>query len=367
MVAKWTLALVMTAATVLTGSAQQRDAGNLGLAFPVPVWPSNGVVSPEMKGQYVFVDLAKNEYIVAYPENLGSPNMEKDGPGLLQVNRYKLQRDVEPKITVTVNPSAGGKFKYTYTVNNAPNAKQSIGQFALALPDAAGTSTAKPGTGWFGIVQKNRKLPVANPAFTPSGAAAVFSVDKIAEQVMPGSKKGGFEIESDMKPGFQVGFFRQTESTDAFVQASGNIPTVVVKNATPPPPPAGSAPPAGGGGGGFGGGGVPAGATTAWQPIKDAIDKLTSIEYNSKPTLVLAPKFDKSATDKAIATDFMQGIQTLSRMGGVSGDSAFVKAALADLDAYVKAGGTGQFKPSAQPSGETETEIFNAMKVSLHF
>src|SRR5438034_6580794 len=93
---KWTLALILLTAMTITVVAQQRDPAGLSLDFPVPAWPANGVLSPEMKNQYVFVDLANNEYVVAYPENLGSPNYEKDGPKERRVNRYKLQRAVEP-------------------------------------------------------------------------------------------------------------------------------------------------------------------------------------------------------------------------------------------------------------------------------
>src|SRR6187549_1695977 len=118
---KWTLVLLMVALTATGGAAQQRDSANLSLDFPVPAWPANGVVPPELKSHYVFVDLAKNEYVVAYPENLGSPNFEKDGPANRNINRYKLQRDVEPKVAVAVTPSSGGKYKYAYTVSNAPS------------------------------------------------------------------------------------------------------------------------------------------------------------------------------------------------------------------------------------------------------
>src|SRR5206468_7366068 len=113
---------------------------------------------------------------------------------------------------------------------------------------------------------------------------------RVEGQIQPGEAKSGFELESDLKPGFTIGLFRQAESTDSVVQQSGNIPQIVVKNATPPPPP-GGAPPAGGGGGGFGGNQTPAAATAAWQPIKDAVDKLMQFEYNSKPVLLLGPKF----------------------------------------------------------------------------
>lgn len=362
---KWTLALVLIAATAIVGGAQQGGSSvKLSLDFPVPMWPANGVIPPELKSHYVFVDLAKNEYVVAYPENLGAPTFEKDGPAQRQVVRYKLQRDVDPKVAVVVTPSTAGKYKYAYVVSDGASAKGSIDQWAIVMPAGADGALKRP-AGWFGVIQNGRKFAVADPDWIKGGSAATFAVDKQEERILPGAKKGGFELESDLKPGYTVGFFRQAESTDALLQTSGNIPFVVIHNATPPPPVAGAAPPAGGGGG-FGGAQTPAGATTAWQPIKDDIDKLTQFEYNSKAVLTLAPKYDKTATDKTIAADFMAGITVLSKTGTLSPDSPFVKGTLSDLDAYNKAGGSGPLKLSAQPKGDAETEVFNAMKVSLH-
>jgi len=354
----------MIATMAIAQAPQQRDSVKLSADFPVPAWPADGIIPPELKSHYVFIDVAKNEYVVAYPQNLGAPNFEKDGPGERQVNRYKLQRDVDPAVAVAVSPSNGGRFKYAYTVLNGPKAKQSIDQWALVLPDTAAGTVTKPPSGWFGIVQKGRKLSVANSDWIRNGTAVVFSFEKPAEQIQPGSIKTGFELDSDLKPGFSIGFFRQAESVEAVVQTSGNIPRVVVQNATPPAPPAGSAPPEGQRG--FGGAQIPAGATTAWQPIKDEIDKLLQFEYNSKPMLILAPKFDKASADKTVAADFLQGITLSTRIGLLSADSQFVKAALNDLDGYIKAGGSGQLQLTAQPKGDAETQIFNAMKLSLH-
>src|SRR5215471_15600090 len=255
---RWTLALIMIAIAIVS-FAQQRDAAKLNPDFPVPTWPADGVIPADLKSHYVFVDATKNEYVVAYPDNLGSPNFEKDGPKERQVSRFKLQRDVEPAVNVAVTTATNGKFKYSYTVLDAPKAKQSIDQWAVAAPETAAASSVKQPAGWFGVVQKGRKFSVPNPDWIKTGTAVVFSFEKPSEQIQPGSLKSGFEIESDLKPGFTLGFFRQAEGVDAAVQTSGNIPRTVIQNATPPPPPAGSAPPEGQrGGGGAGGAQIPA-------------------------------------------------------------------------------------------------------------
>jgi len=361
---KGALILTIVATAIIAGAAQRRESVGLSADFPVPAWPTNGVIPMELKGHYVFVDPPKNEYVVAYPDNLGSPNFEKEGPAELQIHRYPLQRDVDPKVSVAVTPSTGGKNKYAYTIFNSPSAKQSLDQWILVLPDAADMSGIKRPAGWFGVIQKGRKFTVAKPDWIKSGTAAVFSFEKQQDQILPGSIKGGFELESDLKPGFTVGFFRQAESVDAAVQTSGNIPVRVVKNATPPPPPEGAG--GRGGGGGFGGAAMPPGATVAWQPIKEDVEKLLRWEYNSRTVLVLAPKFDRTATDKTIAEDFVQGITALGQTAALPSGSQFAKSTIDDLDAYIKAGGSGPLKLSVQPKTEGEVELFNAMKISLH-
>src|SRR3954467_9905914 len=129
------------------GFAQQQ--ATVGLPdFPVPAWPANGVVPAEMKDKYVFVDLAKNEYVVAFPENLGSVTFDKDGPGSMKISRFELLRNVQPAVNTTVSPMNGGKLRYTYEIANAAGAKQTIDQWSLIIPEAASSSAIKFPDGW---------------------------------------------------------------------------------------------------------------------------------------------------------------------------------------------------------------------------
>ncbi len=142
---------------------------------------------------------------------------------------------------------------------------------------------------------------------------------------------------------------------------------LIVQNATPPPPPAGSAPPAGGGGGGFGGAQTPAGATAAWEPIKEEVDKLLQFEYDSKTALDPGSEVRQERDRQDDCGRLHAGNHCIEPFNGVlAADSPFVKSTLSDLDTYVKAGGSGQLKLSTQPKGDAETEVFNAMKISLH-
>ena len=89
-------------------------------------------------------------------------------------------------------------------------------------------------------------------------------------------------------------------------------------------------------------------------------------EYNSKTLPVIGPKFDKTADDKTIASDFITGIETLTKTGGLNSSSAFVKAALDTLKGVQTNGNGSSAKVGAAPNTPAETDIFNAMKTSLH-
>src|SRR5262245_43344067 len=89
--------------------AQQLDV--IGLTdFPVPNWPANGVVDASLKDRYVFVDLPKNEYVVAYPENLGTDAFANN-PGKMKIARYELVRNVAPLVSVGITSVNHDRYK----------------------------------------------------------------------------------------------------------------------------------------------------------------------------------------------------------------------------------------------------------------
>src|SRR5215467_8343480 len=166
--------LIAIAAAVGVTYAQQQDP--VGLTdFPVPAWPKDGNVPADLKDKYVFIDLEKNEYVVAYPENLpaietpaAKAAYEKDGPGALRIGRYELLRNVDPTVLLTVTSTAG-KYKYAYSVADSPKAKQAIGQWCIIIPEQAAGSDIKQPAGWFGVLQSDRVFKVKNPNWIKNG------------------------------------------------------------------------------------------------------------------------------------------------------------------------------------------------------
>jgi hypothetical protein len=288
--------------------------------FPVPAWPEEGAPTP--KDKYVFVDLAKNEYVVAYPGNLGTPAFEKEGPAPLKTARYELLRNVDPVVQVEVTRPSSTKYRYAYNVMNGPAAKQSIDQWLLVVPLQAGNDSIKHPAGWFGVIQRGRTFKLKNPEWIRNGAAAVWSFEKDVEVIPPGATKKGFELESELKPGFTIGYFRKAASVAAVVATSGNVP----------------------------------------KAVKDQLDPLLSVEYNSRTVLTIGPKFDRAVDDRTVALDFIEAIGFLSRSGELDSNSEFVKNTLSELKGIPPGASGSAVKLTSQARTPVETEILNALK-----
>ena len=145
--------------------------------------------------------------------------------------------------------------------------------------------------------------------------------------IQPGDKKAGFELDSELRPGFTLGYFRKAESVDVTVAASG---------AGYPP------------------------------KVKEQVDQLLAVEYNSRTVSVIGPKFDKNTDDKTVAADFIAGIDALSKTGALNATSEFVKAAVDALKGVQSSGNGSGAKIAAAPAAGAETDIFNALKIGLN-
>src|SRR5215207_5295835 len=98
----------------------------------VPIWPSNGIVPKEVSNQYVFYDPRTEEYVVAYPENLGTPDFERNS-GRLLISRFPTTKGAKPFIQFSIVRDQE-KYRYTYRLANAEGAKRSITSWYLATP-----------------------------------------------------------------------------------------------------------------------------------------------------------------------------------------------------------------------------------------
>lgn len=83
-------------------------------------------------------------------------------------------------------------------------------------------------------------------------------------------------------------------------------------------------------------------------------------------SITLGPRYGPDAPDAGIASDYLVGIQELVRIHRLETDSPFVKEVIANLDA-IASGSSAQIPITQKPHSELETEILNALQLSLHF
>ena len=338
-----TYTVILVSFVLLGGMALAQQTDLIALTdFPVPAWPEDGDVGPDTE-DYVFVDLANNEFIVAYPASLEEEEgdeeeeaaeaeeeaadteeeEEDEGPPPMRITHYDLLRDVQPALTTTVTDAGSGRYRYAYSVANGPGASQSIDQWALVLPEEGRNSTIQHPAGWFGVIQPDRSFRLKDSTWMPNGAGAIWSFELTENVIEPGTVGTGFELESGLRPGFTVGYFREAESTGAKVATSGYVPDVV----------------------------------------KEQMDRILALEYNSRTILMIGPKFDGDADAKAIAEDYIQGIFTLARMGILDLGSDFVRTILNELTGVEP--GSNRARLTATANSRVEIEVLSALKVSL--
>jgi hypothetical protein len=126
------MALLFLVATAFFGQQPQPQPlpqnGGLvtrgGLSL-VPLYPPDGVLSPQYKDQFVFMDATNmNTVVVAIPNPTS---------GKRTVQKIPLAADVRPTVSVKVAVNPTGGYVYTYTVSNDPSAKQAIARWFVPV------------------------------------------------------------------------------------------------------------------------------------------------------------------------------------------------------------------------------------------
>lgn len=335
-----TLVFVILLMASISFAQQKEDPGLTD--FPLPAWPANGVIPPDLRDRYVFIDLLRGEYVLAFPDNLGTPAFKKD-PGQLETRRFQLQRNVEPAVSVAITTSAPSKYKYEYTITNGSASKNWIDQWNIVLPEQGGSATIAQPTNWLSFMQTGRAFTVKNPNWIRTGSSVFWFNGKASGSVvvgeaqpegaiLPGTSKGGFVLETELRPGFTVAYFRRS------VGIGGPDPGYPLE-------------------------------------VRKQVEPLLRLEYNSRTVLTIGPKFDKNSHSFMIVSDFVEGISVLTRTGALDANSQFVKTTLNELNQYIAAVRaenreldkvTGPpITLTAQPRTPVESEVLRALKVSL--
>ena len=265
---------------------------------PVPIWSADGIISPEYQDKYVFWDVESGEAVLAYPANLGTPGYETS-PGDRVIRRFALSRNVEPELSVRVEAINPLKYRYHYTVKNGSDSRNPIKRWNIVLPRAALGDVARipeRPEGWVSLTSKAREYAMADAEaeWVHSGATASFSNMDDETRVSAGRKIAGFMLESQLKPGYTLAYFRSSNSPDR-----------------------------------------PNGDTLPLE-VQKQLGLLMHIEFNSKSLSTLGPKFASDTHEYTIVRDFRSAVTHFIRSGMLDADSPFVTDLMRSFNGYIQ-------------------------------
>ena len=311
--------LIVLASVALFGQATPQAA-----LSPFPIWPSDGNIPDNLKDYYVFLGPKVGQVTVSYPASLYDPSLTGRKTFVLD-----LHNQVEPIFSIQIS-AGNGIYNYDYVLRNGKSAKQVIKTWSLPGP-ANDPAFQVKGPGW----TANKALTVkARQLALPNASQAAVN-DLQPEVIVSFFSNPGYEITPNNEHTFHISSSYLPGFTTASV-ASGAV--FVLPEELP-------------------------------TPVGDQVGVLTRLGWDSKQTLVLGPKFTANWSKQAIAADFHYGISRLTRNGNLSGDSPFVKQALATLAMAIQSGNTSaladQFRSLPKPSPGLENEIAAAMQLSL--
>jgi hypothetical protein len=310
--------------TVLASVALFVQATPQAALSPFPVWPADGNVPDNLRDHYLFLGPKVGQVTISYPASLDDPRLTGRKTFVLD-----LHNQVEPIFSVQIS-AGNGIYNYDYVLRNGKSAKQVIKTWFFPGP-ANDPAFQVQGPGWTG----SKALTVKPRQLTLPNAAQAAVNDLQPEVIVTFFSNPGYEITPNNEQAFHIsssylpGFTTASVSSGVAFALPGELPT----------------------------------------PVGDQVGVLTRLGWDSKQTLALGPKFTANWSKQAIAADFHYGISSLTRSGNLSGDSPFVKQALATLAMAIQSGNTSalanQFSSLPKPSPGLENEIAAAMQLSL--
>jgi hypothetical protein len=303
---------------VCEAALAQRDYGPEFRALPS--WPSNGIISPKLQSNYVFLDREAGQMVLSYPENLGRSDF-KNNPGLQKVEYFDLNNQVNTSFSVDIK-KVGQQFTYHYSVSNAQKAKRAVDSFSIVVPKYGNDDSITAPANWKAAGTTSKIHAVQLAIGQSSGAFLTwYSLDWNASVIKPGSELQGFQVTAALKPGFTLAYVRGG-GFDPNLRES--MPREVLEQSVP----------------------------------------ILQVEHNSQNVVTLAPRFDADTPITQIASNFHQGINHMIDHGQLDGDSPAIIEALQLLGAY--SGEADHFDFEMKPNPGLEAAVLNAMKLSMN-
>jgi hypothetical protein len=268
------------------------------------------------------LDAAGKQMVLAYPENLGQPDFEQN-PGVLKVERFNLNNQVEAAFSVSVQRDSRPKSKqfiYGYRVSNSSKAKQPISRFDVIAPQFGGNDSMIAPANWKAASAPSTVYAVRASIGQASGIFMSWYALAAGKSITPGSELPGFGVSSALKPGLVIAYVRGGDNP----ALSSEMPEAVLMQTVP----------------------------------------VMQFESNSQNVFTIGPKFNVTTRVEVIAKDFEAGIKRLIETKQLDPESQALQEAQRMLTALTApAGATVPLRFPTKPG--LEAELIAAMRLSL--
>jgi hypothetical protein len=304
---------VLAALTICAGCLAQ---GVATLSWSAaPLWPLNGDVSRFKSDQYVFLNVAASEYVVALRSPDGAVERTLHAP---------IHNRVAPEVATTVSLDSDGRFHYLYTLSNRASAAMPLQRWALAVEEVGHQLTLSHPV-WKGG-QTDAKLP----GISRDQHEVYQWVSPADGALASGQAISGFEVVSDLAPGYILGAF----------DGKVNTPELTPEDWASLPVPA-----------------------------AEQLKRALGTAWDSRTLQVIGPRFAPGAELDVVEANFLFGVRDLKRVNRITNDSivenqleSTLSEALYHPEAPVTASGLDSLKPVA---GSGEAELLTALKLTM--
>lgn len=244
---------------------------------PIPLWPADGVLSPEKANESLFYSPETEQLVVITDEARASG----------EAIRFDLRSKAVAEVAASVTQS-GEAFVYSYQIANSPKSVGRLQAWSLLLPaDSQMRASARPP---WSVVRESTPRQDRFAAQNVSLDFIHFST--LAEtSLAPGAGASGFSVVSRYRPGYASAFSKSLAENPLSESNLGALPP----------------------------------------DLRDKIRSLIGPDLDGKMDLALSPRYNVDTPLEAVAAGLHNAITRFIGRKSLSATSPFVKAALDEL------------------------------------
>jgi hypothetical protein len=274
-----------------------------------PIWSGEGNVPKQYGNRKVFLSPDEHSLIILWPS--------QDGTGATKLLRTRLHNVIYPKLRVRIDGSSAG-FVYRYDLENKTQSEDAITTFGIVIyPDPKLQAGAVLWTGGKSTAMVGKRIGIPE---APDGGLALWFCPE-TQPLLPGTATK-FTLITQAAPGFTTASTEHYPHLDAL---SDEWPEEILNELGP-----------------------------VLQP-----------SWIDQHIITFGPRYGSDERAAYIAADYLVGIRKLISQGRFDSNSPFMKDVIATLEA-VNRGSSTRLVLTERPRSEIETEMLNALDLSLH-